>query len=190
MMIAEPRTRRSSLTLATSLPVSVGIAIGLAMVAMALRPVGLAGVGVTAVAALIGLAVPLPAPGSRQAALRTWLVVTAVGLAAFGIARTTLVSAHPQNLPLWGAVVTVAAGIGEEALFRRLLYGWLARWGAIIAILASAVLFALIHVPGYGVGAFGVDLAAGVLFGWQRWASGTWSAPATTHAAANLMQLL
>ncbi|MGH2556618.1 MAG: lysostaphin resistance A-like protein [Actinomycetota bacterium] len=189
-MIAEPRTRRWSLTLVTPLPVWVGLAIGLALVALASRPVGLAGVGVTAIAALIGLMVPLPGQGSRQAALRTWLLVTVVGLAAFGIARATVVGAHPQHVPVWGAVVTVAAGIGEEALFRRLLYGWLARWGAITAILASAVLFALIHVPGYGVGAFGVDLAAGILFGWQRWAAGTWSAPAVTHAAANLMQLL
>jgi membrane protease YdiL (CAAX protease family) len=189
MMIAEPRTRRSSLMLVTSLPILAALAIGLALVALASRPVGLAGVGVSAVAALVGLMVPVPVQGSRQATLRTWLLVTAVGLVAFGIARATLVGAHPQ-VPVWGAVVTVAAGVGEEALFRRLLYGWLVRWGAIAAILASGVLFALIHVPGYGVGAFGVDLAAGVLFGWQRWASGAWSAPAMTHAAANLMQLL
>jgi hypothetical protein len=37
----------------------------------------------------------------------------------------------------------------------------------------------------YGVAA-SVDLGAGLLLSWQRWASGTWTVPAATHAAANL----
>jgi hypothetical protein len=37
---------------------------------------------------------------------------------------------------------------------------------------------------------FWVDLGAGLLFGWQRWASGGWAAPAITHGAANLMAVL
>jgi membrane protease YdiL (CAAX protease family) len=51
------------------------------------------------------------------------------------------------------------------------------------------VAFALVHLPGYGVSAFPINLAAGLLLGWQRWASGGWSAPALTHIAANLLQL-
>ena len=34
-----------------------------------------------------------------------------------------------------------------------------------------------------------VDFAAGMVFGWQRWATGTWSSPAVTHAIANLLQM-
>jgi hypothetical protein len=35
-----------------------------------------------------------------------------------------------------------------------------------------------------------VDLAAGVLLGWQRWATGSWTASAVTHAAANVLMVL
>lgn len=189
-MLAESvPARRSTPMVVTHLSL-VGPAIGLALVALAFRPVGPAGVGVTVAAGLIGLTVPTPRPGSQRAGLRMWIIVTVIGLVAFSIARTSVAGDPSWSLPVWGAVVTVLAGVGEEALFRRLLYGWLARWGPIMAIVVSAVLFALIHLPGYGVGVFGVDLAAGVLFGWQRWASGTWSAPAATHATANLLHLL
>jgi membrane protease YdiL (CAAX protease family) len=57
-------------------------------------------------------------------------------------------------------------------------------------VVASALLFALVHLPFYGMAAFPVDLGAGLLFGWQRWSSGTWTVPAATHAAANLMVVI
>ena len=46
------------------------------------------------------------------------------------------------------------------------------------------------HIPSYGLAAFPVDLGAGLLFGWQRWAAGTWTVPAATHAAANLLAVI
>jgi membrane protease YdiL (CAAX protease family) len=52
------------------------------------------------------------------------------------------------------------------------------------------VVFALVHLPAYGTAAIPVDFGAGLLFGWQRWASGTWTAPAITHGAANLLAVL
>jgi membrane protease YdiL (CAAX protease family) len=51
----------------------------------------------------------------------------------------------------------------------------------------TAVLFAAVHLPLYGAGALPLNLAAGVLLGWQRWATGSWTAPAATHAIANLL---
>ena len=35
-----------------------------------------------------------------------------------------------------------------------------------------------------------VDLGAGLLLSWQRWASGGWGAPAATHVVANLVAVL
>jgi len=37
---------------------------------------------------------------------------------------------------------------------------------------------------------FPVDLGAGLLLSWQRWAGGSWGVPAATHAAANLLAVL
>jgi hypothetical protein len=42
-------------------------------------------------------------------------------------------------------------------------------------------------VPLYGIAVLPVDLGAGLLLGWQRWATGTWTVPAVTHAAANVL---
>jgi len=54
-------------------------------------------------------------------------------------------------------------------------------------VLGSATLFALVHLPAYGTAALPVDLGAGLLLSWQRFASGRWTVPAATHAVANLL---
>jgi len=117
-------------------------------------------------------------------------VVLAVGVAGVLVAR----SAAGPPLPLGGGVTAagavVLAAVAEELLFRRLCYGLLLRRGVAVAVLGSALAFALTHVPLYGIGALPVDLGAGLLLGWQRWASGGWAAPAATHAFANLLAVL
>jgi membrane protease YdiL (CAAX protease family) len=35
-----------------------------------------------------------------------------------------------------------------------------------------------------------LDLAAGLLLGWQRQATGSWAVPAATHVVANLLVVL
>ena len=88
----------------------------------------------------------------------------------------------------WALPLSVLAAVAEEALFRRVAYGWLARWGVPVAIVGSARRCSpLVHVPLYGMAVLPVDLGAGLLLGWQRWATGTWTVPAVTHAAANVL---
>jgi uncharacterized protein len=103
------------------------------------------------------------------------------------------VSGSPVPLP-WSAAaalpLSLLAAVAEEALFRRLAYARLERFGAVVAVVGSAVLFGLVHVPAYGLSALPVDVGAGLLFGWQRWASGTWTFPAATHAFANALVVL
>ena len=57
-------------------------------------------------------------------------------------------------------------------------------------MVGSAVLFALVHVTVYGLWVFPLDLAAGLVFGWQRWVSGSWRPSAVTHVVANLLVML
>ena len=102
------------------------------------------------------------------------------------------VSGSPVPLP-WSAAalpLSLLAAVAEEALFRRLAYARLEAFGAAVAIVGSAALFGLVHVPAYGLSALPVDVGAGLLFGWQRWASGTWTVPAATHAVANALVVL
>jgi membrane protease YdiL (CAAX protease family) len=93
----------------------------------------------------------------------------------------------PAPYAAWALPLALLAAVAEEALFRRAAYAALAPHGAALAIGVTALAFALVHVPLYGVAVFPVDLGAGLLLSWQRWASGTWTVPAATHAAANLV---
>jgi membrane protease YdiL (CAAX protease family) len=96
----------------------------------------------------------------------------------------------PLRLGWTGAPVGAIAAVAEEALFRRLAYARLLRFGATAAVVGSALAFALLHVPLYGIEVLPVDLGAGLLLSWQRWASGTWTVPAATHAAAELLAVI
>ena len=132
------------------------------------------------------LLVPV-APGVAR--MRPWFV-TAIGLAGVGVAA--LAAGRPIAAPLgtWALPLAVLAAVAEEALFRRAAYGWLERYGPAAAVVGSALLFAAVHLPLYGAAALPVDLGAGLLFSWQRWASGTWTVPAGTHAVANVLAVV
>ncbi len=116
--------------------------------------------------------------------------VLLVGLAGIALVAWVVGPWPPLRLGWMGAPVGVLAAIAEEALFRRLAYARLLRYGAGVAIIGTAVGFALLHVPFYGIEVLPVDLGAGLLLSWQRWASGTWTVPAATHAAAELLAVL
>lgn len=135
---------------------------------------------------LASVAVPVERDRARLAPGFVLLMgFTAVALSA-GVAGT------PVPLP-WSAAalpLSMLAAVAEEALFRRLAFARLEAFGAAVAIVGSAALFGLVHVPAYGLSALPVDLGAGLLFGWQRWASGTWTVPAATHAVANAIVVL
>jgi membrane protease YdiL (CAAX protease family) len=134
-------------------------------------------------------------PGERslERAALPWWGVAAAGAAAVALAAVASTLPGPA-LPVPGGpvvlLVVVGAAVAEEAFFRRLLYGRLRRWGAAAAVAGSAVAFGLLHVPLHGTAALPVDLGAGLFLSWQRWASGTWAAPAATHALANLVVVL
>lgn len=155
--------------------------------ALALRRPGLGSLVVLTAVGLAGLLAP--APHDRFRGRAVWAAAVALGVGAFAVAawRADFPALVAAPLPLAAGVL---AGVAEEAFFRRFLYGWLSRRGAIAAIAVTAVAFAAIHVPLYGPGVIALDLAAGVLLGWQRWATGGWSAPAVTHAAANVLAYL
>ncbi len=173
-----------------TLAVIAGIALLLARPAVAAAPGGAALV----VAILVGLtamsvAAPI-APSIRLEASLAPLLVLVIGVVA--VVATWLLPGARIPLPATGtaALSNSLAAVAEEAFFRRLMYGRLAPAGPVLAVVGSAVFFALIHIPLYGVAVFWVDLGAGLLFGWQRWASGRWDVPAATHVAANLLAVM
>jgi len=137
-----------------------------------------------------GVAPAPPGEGAAAAPRRRPGGVLALGVAA--VAAAALLARPVPPLP--GGTVALGLGllaaVAEEALFRGALYALLERRGALLAVGVSASVFALVHVPSYGLAALPVDFGAGLLFGWQRWASGRWTVSAATHAAANLLAVI
>jgi membrane protease YdiL (CAAX protease family) len=128
--------------------------------------------------------------GTRgRAPLPSWLVL-GVGVGAFGLGRLLSGGVPPAQWALRAAALATLAAVAEEAFYRRLAYGLAEAAGPVVAIGVSCVAFALVHVTIWGWGVLPLDLAAGLLLGWQRWASGRWSVPAATHVAANLLAVL
>ena len=138
-------------------------------------------------AMLVGCLLVPVAPGTRRLHPA---VVVAAGIVALGLAARA--SGRPVSSPFggWAIALGILAAVAEEALFRRVAYAALEPAGALVAIGATSLLFALVHLPLYGLATFPVDLGAGLLFGWQRWASGSWRTSAGTHVAANLLVML
>jgi membrane protease YdiL (CAAX protease family) len=116
--------------------------------------------------------------------------VLAAGVAAFALGR--LLAGGQAPLPFTASVVALnsLAAVSEEAFFRRLVYDALAPRGAAAAVAGSAVLFAVVHVGVYGAWVLPLDVAAGLVLGWQRWATGSWAVPGATHLVANLVMVI
>jgi len=185
--------------------VTTPLAIGLGLAALAARVPSPWAVAVTAGVGAVGLLAPLgtpigaPATPSRSTSPVIWLGALALGVAALLIASRLPVflglgphGAGSLIRPAGPAAVGagVVAAVAEEAFFRRLVYGALLAGGPGVALVGSSVLFAAVHVTVYGAWVLPLDLAAGLLFGWQRQATGSWAVPAATHAVANLLVVL
>jgi membrane protease YdiL (CAAX protease family) len=119
----------------------------------------------------------LPALGFRPAgfwpillgtvgALIVSVAVTQLGIEPQGMKEAMKVVREPAQLLASLAVMAILAPLVEEAVFRGLLYGWVAgRWGTIAAWIVSSILFAAAHVePAHAI----LVLPLGLWFGWLR----------------------
>jgi membrane protease YdiL (CAAX protease family) len=134
--------------------------------------------------------VPFRVHPTRAIAPETGMVALAIGVTAFALGRVIGGGHPPVPFAARFILLNTLAAIAEEAFFRRLLYGALERHGAALAIGGSTVLFALVHVTVYGWWVLAIDVAAGLVLSWQRWATGSWTVPAATHVVANVLVVI
>lgn len=119
----------------------------------------------------------LPALGVRMAdfwptllgtvgALIISVSVTQLGIEPEGVKQALDVARTPALFVASLVVMALLAPLVEEAVFRGLLYGWVAgRWGTVAAWIVSSVLFAAAHVdPAHAILVFPL----GLWFGWLR----------------------
>jgi membrane protease YdiL (CAAX protease family) len=154
------------------------------------RPVFASGTGpLVGIFGLLLLAGAVWPVGTDTPPAREILGPLAAGLAAFALVRALSTGLRMPVGPRYGIAI-VLAPLAEELFFRRFVYGVLRPGGVALALAGSTVLFAVAHVTVYGWWVLPIDLAAGLILGWQRWASGTWAVPAATHVVANLLIVL
>ncbi|MFM7087618.1 MAG: lysostaphin resistance A-like protein [Cyanobium sp.] len=99
-----------------------------------------------------------------------------------------LTSSDPRALACFAFTAVVLAPLFEELLFRGVLLPVLARrWGAAVAVLASALIFALAHLS---LSELAPLFVLGVGLGWLRWRSGRLGASVLMHALWNALTFL
>ena len=93
----------------------------------------------------------------------------------------------PLGRAMMVTAAVVIAPVAEEVIFRGVLLPGLAQsMRPSVALIVSAAVFALFHVPSHGAGAV-VPGLLGLVFGWARLRTGGLAAPILLHGANNLL---
>jgi hypothetical protein len=136
------------------------------------------------------LVVGIATATTAATAPRAWAAPLALGVGVFAVGRVLGGGHGPAVLTTHLVVLNTFAAVAEEAFFRRLWYSLLLPAGPLWAVVGSAAMFAVVHLATYGPAVLPLDLAAGLVLGWQRWATGDWTVPAVTHVVANILVVL
>ena len=114
--------------------------------------------------------------------------IACVGLFAAGINPLTLIRARlptqTSDLILFFIVGGMVGPVAEELFFRGILYGFLRRWGVIVALVLSTLIFVLCHPVGHGIPV--TRLLGGLLFALAYEIGGSLIVPITIHTLGNL----
>ncbi len=147
---------------------------------------------------------------STARAARLAVLYIASAIARAGIALYALMTLFPalqqaqdpavsallsQTNNPWGRVLLITAAVllaplSEEVVFRGILLPGLAQhMRTQTALIVSAAIFGLFHVPSHGIGAV-MPGVLGLVFGWARLRTGSLAAPIMLHMANNLLVTL
>ena len=105
------------------------------------------------------------------------------GIDPSGFIKTAL-PAKTNRLLLFFLVGGMLSPITEELFFRGFLYGFLRRWGALLAVVTSSLAFALVHVA--FAGSFLVPVTGGIVLAVCYEVERNLMAPITLHILGNL----
>jgi len=90
---------------------------------------------------------------------------------------------NPNEIALFFLVGGMVAPVAEEVFFRGVLYSFFKRWGVIVAIVLTTVIFVLIHTLN---GGFPVtQVVGGIVFALAYEMTGSLVVPITIHALGN-----
>jgi len=128
----------------------------------------------------------LPLRGRETEAVPAWGRGILLGVATGFVLLVPFIAAGSSGRAFagffgWGGVVVVVATLEEIVIRGRLQPTWTAETGPIAGLLASAIVFALIHLPRYGVSAMPLDFAVGLALAGLRAVTGRVGPCAIAH---------
>jgi membrane protease YdiL (CAAX protease family) len=77
----------------------------------------------------------------------------------------------------------ILAPVAEEVFFRGVLYGFFRRWGLIVALIVSTLLFVVVHPMGQGIPV--IQIVGGIIFAVAYEVEGSLMTPITIHILGN-----
>ncbi len=115
-------------------------------------------------------------------------IITCIGLFAASLNPLTFIRAQiptqTSDLIFFFIVGGLFGPVAEELFFRGILYGFLRRWGVIVALVFSTLIFVLCHPIHHGIPV--TRLLGGILFAVAYETSGSLIVPITIHGLGNL----
>ncbi|MBW2622502.1 MAG: CPBP family intramembrane metalloprotease [Deltaproteobacteria bacterium] len=116
-------------------------------------------------------------------ALLGFLIMRLAGLSLLSLIKTDIPS-RPREVTLYLLVGGLLAPLAEEVFFRGLIYGFLRRWGIIIACLVSVTLFVLAHSIGGGIPV--PQIVGGIIFALAYELEDNLMVPILIHTSGNI----
>jgi len=112
-----------------------------------------------------------------------FVVLFFAGIDPLGIIRVRLPSGS-REIIIYFLVGGIVGPVAEELVFRGVLYGFLRRWGVVLAVTVSTVVFVLIH-PSAFHGIPMTQAVGGILFALAYEKERNLMAPITLHVLGN-----
>jgi hypothetical protein len=106
----------------------------------------------------------------------------AIGLDPLDFVRTH-VPADAAGALLFFAVGGLVAPVAEEIFFRGIVYGFLRRWGMVVALVGSTLIFVLAHAIQSGIPL--TQIVGGIMFAVAYEITGNLMVPITIHVSGN-----
>ena len=121
--------------------------------------------------------------GFGMCVLLGFAVLYVAGTNPLGLVRTHLPPSGREML-LFFAVGGLVAPIAEEVFFRGLVYGFLRRWGVVVALVGSTVVFVVAHAITSRIPV--TQTVGGIVFAVAYEVEGSLMVPITIHVLGNL----
>ncbi len=86
---------------------------------------------------------------------------------------------------VWGAIAAAIASLEEIVIRGWLQPSWTAERGPVAGVVIASIVFALIHLPRYGLGAMPLDFSVGLALGGLRLVTGRVLPCAVAHVIAD-----